>query len=172
MDLEEYIDAISIFDIRKFVTRLPASGGNAPTSEVSAIGKFVSGEQIMFSKFYKAVVYNPSNTKDPIFETDVDKITSGDKLVFTRRDDFTRNIVDGIYDALRISGKLSKDVLDATEKAVWWKEVLRDYQQSHNMSYRQLAKELKRFGSSLSEMCYCQLKFPTFGGENSPLKNQ
>jgi hypothetical protein len=151
LDLEEYIDVISIFDIRKFVAGLSASGGNAPTSEVSAIGRFVGGEQIMFSKFYKAVVYNPSNAKDPISETDVDKLTSGDKLVFTKRDDFTRNIVDGIYDALRISGKLNKDVIDATEKSVWWKEVLRDYQQRHNLTYRQLAQELNRHGCSLSE---------------------
>ena len=152
LGLEEYINAISVFDIRKFAAGLPASGGNALTSEVSAIGRFVGGEQILFSKFYKAVVYNPSNTKDPISETDVEKLTSGDKLVFTKRDSFTRNIVDGIYDALQTSGKLNKDVLDATEKAAWWKEVLREYQQRHNLSYRQLAKELNRYGCSLSEM--------------------
>lgn len=59
LDLEEYIDTINIFDIRKFVSGVSAASGNAPTSEVSAIGRFISGEQIMFSKFYKAIVYNP-----------------------------------------------------------------------------------------------------------------
>ena len=152
LDLEEYTDITSIFDIRKFAAGISAFGGNAPTAEISAVGRFVGGEQIMFSKFYKAVVYNPSNAKDPISETDVEKLTTGDTLVFTKRDDFTKNIVDGIYDALQTSGKLSKDVLDATEKARWWKEVLRDYQQTHNMSYRQLAKELNRYGSSLTEV--------------------
>lgn len=152
LDLEEYIDTISIFDIRNFVAGLSPASGNAPTADISAIGRFVGGEQIMFSKFYKAIVYNPSNAKAPISETDVEKLIPGDKLVFTKRDDFTRNIVDGIYDALQISGKLSRDVLDATEKAAWWKEVLRDYRQRHSLSYRQLAKELNRYGSSLSEM--------------------
>ncbi len=151
LDLEEYIDTISVFDIRKFVSGLPPAVGNAPTSEISAIGQFVGGEQIMFSKFYKAVVYNPSNVKDPVSETDVENLTSGDKLVFTKRDDFTKNIIDGIYEALQTSGKLNKDVLDATEKAFWWKEVLRDYQQRNNYSYRQIAKELNRYGCSLSE---------------------
>ncbi|MDL2215452.1 DrmE family protein [Ruminococcaceae bacterium OttesenSCG-928-N02] len=152
VDLEEYIDTISIFDIRKFVAGLSPAGGNAPTADISAIGRFVGGEQIMFSKFYKAIMYNPSNVKDPISETDVEKLIPGDRLVFTKRDAFTRNIVDSIYDALQNSGKLSSDVLDATEKAAWWKEVLRDYQQKHCLSYRQLAKELNRYGSSLSEM--------------------
>ena len=159
LGLEEYIDIISVFDIRKFVAGLSASSVNAPTSEVSAIGRFVGGEQIMFSKFYKAVVYSPSSAKDPISETDVEKLTAGDTLLFTKRDDFTKNIVDNIYEALQSSGKLSKDVLDATEKALWWKEVLRDYQTRHDLSYRQLAKELTRYGSSLTEVSIRQWLF-------------
>lgn len=152
LDLEEYIDALSQFDVRKFAVGASAGSGNAPTSEVSASGRFVGGEQIMFSKYYKAVVYNPANTKEPISETDVEKLSAGDKLIFTKRDDFTRNIVDSIYEALQTSGKLSKDVLDATEKAQWWKRVLRDYQLTNHLSYRQLAKELNRFGCSLTEV--------------------
>ncbi|MDX9810438.1 MAG: DrmE family protein, partial [Sphaerochaetaceae bacterium] len=151
LDLEEYIDTISVFDIRKFVAEVTGSDGNAPMSEVTVIGRFTSNEQIMFSKYYKAVVYNPSNAKEPIAETDVDKLSVGDRLVFTKRDDFTRNIVDSIFEVLQTSGKLSKDVLDATEKAQWWKEVLRDYQQRNNLSYRQLAKQLNGFGCTVQE---------------------
>ena len=151
LDLEEYIDTISVFDIRKFVAEVTGSDGNAPMSEVTVIGRFTSNEQIMFSKYYKAVVYNPSNAKEPIAETDVDKLSAGDRLVFTKRDDFTRNIVDSIFEVLQTSGKLSKDVLDATEKAQWWKEVLRDYQQRNNLSYRQLAKQLNGFGCTVQE---------------------
>jgi hypothetical protein len=152
LDLEDYIDMLGVFDIRKFAAGFSAGSGNMPTSEVSASGRFVSGEQIVFSRYYKAVVYNPANTKEPITETDVEELSAGDKLVFTKRDDFTRNIVDSIYEALQASGKLSKDVLDATEKAQWWKEVLRDYQLTYNLSYRQLAKELNRYGCSLTEV--------------------
>jgi len=151
-DLEEYVDTVSIFDIRKFVARLSSYDSSVAMSEISAVGKFAGGDQIMFSKFYKAVVYDSSNMKAPISETDVEKLTVGDKLVFTKRDDFTRNIVDEIYEDLRTSGKLSKDVLEATEMALWWKEVLRDYQQTHRLTYRQLAKELDRYGNSLTEV--------------------
>lgn len=152
LDLEAYIEKMDLFDIQKYAVGASAATGNAPTSEVFAIGRFISGEQIMFSKFYKAVVYNPFNVKEPISETDVEKLSVGDTLVFTKRDDFTRNIVDSIYDALQTSGQLSEYVLDATEKAFWWKEVLRDYQRIHNLSYRQLAKELNRYGCSLTEV--------------------
>lgn len=152
LDLEAYIDTIGVFDIRKFAVGASAASGNAPTSEVTAIGRFISGEQIMFTKFYRAVVYNPLNVKEPIAETDVEKLSVGDTLVFTKRDDFTKNIVDSIYDALQTSGKLSEDVLDATEKALWWKEVLRDYQLTRNLSYRQLANELNHYGCSLTEV--------------------
>ncbi len=151
LDLEEYIDTISVFDIRKFAEGVTASSGNAPMSEVTAIGRFTNDEQIMFSKYYKAVVYNPSNAKEPIAETDVDKLSVGDRLIFTKRDDFTRNIVDSIFEILQTSGKLSNDVLDATEKAQWWKEVLREYQQRNCMSYRQLAEQLNSFGCTVQE---------------------
>jgi len=151
LDFEEYINAISVFDIRKFVAEVTDSGGNLPMSEVTAIGRFTSNEQIMFSKYYKAVVYSPSNAKEPIAETDVDKLSVGDRLVFTKRDDFTRNIVDSIFEVLQTSSKLSKYVLDATEKAQWWKEVLRDYQQRNHLSYRQLAKQLNGFGCTVQE---------------------
>lgn len=151
LDLDEYIDTISVFDILKFAEGITASVENAQMSEVTAMGRFTSGEQIMFSKFYKAVVYNPANRKEPISETDVDKLNAGDRLVFTRHDNFTRNIVDAIFDALQASRKLSKDVLDAADKALWWKEILRDYQKSKNLSYSQLAKELNGFGCTVQE---------------------
>lgn len=160
LNLEEYIDAISVFDIRKFTAGVTAIGGNAPMSEVTAIGKFTNDEQIMFSKYYKAVVYNPSNAGEPIAETDVDKLSVGDRLIFTKRDDFTRNIVDSIFEVLQTSGKLSIDILDSTEKAQWWKEVLRDYQKRNHLSYRQLAKQLNNSGCTIQEQGIRQWLLP------------
>lgn len=151
LELENYIASLSVFDIRKFVAQVNGSEGNSSMSEVTAIGRFTSTEQIMFSKYYKAVVYNPSNVKKPILETDVEKLSVGDQLVFTKRDNFTRNIVDSIYEILMNSGKFSNDVVDATNKAEWWKEVLRDYQERNNLSYREISKRLKSFGCTIQE---------------------
>lgn len=152
LDLDSYIETISVFDIQRFVAGVSsASTGSAPKSEIVAVGQFSSGEQIMFSKFYKAVVYNPSNFKMPVSEADVDKLVVGDRLVFTKRDGFTKNIVDSVFDALLSSSSLSEDVVDAAEKALWWKEILREYRQQHDLTYRQLAKELGKFGCTVQE---------------------
>jgi len=149
-DLEQYIDKISSFDIGKFAARVSGSAGNTQTSEAYAIGRFVSGEQILFSKYYKAVVFD--SIKGTVIETDVDDLSAGDQLVFTKRDDYTRNMVDYIYESLQTAGRLSAEVLDATEKSIYWKEALREYKHNHGFSYRDISRELQKLGSSLQEV--------------------
>lgn len=148
-DLEEYIENISIFDIKKYVEKVSGSMENTLTSEVYAVGRFTSGEQILFSKYYKAVVFDP--TGGTTLESDIEHLSEGDQLVFAKRDDYTRNMVDYIYESLQITGRLSADVLDATEKAAYWKEALREYKFVHGLSYKDIARRLRRLGSSLQE---------------------
>lgn len=149
-DLEEYIGKISTFDIGKFATRVSGSSGNTLTSEVCAIGRFVGGEQILFSKYYNAVVFDP--VKGKVIETDVEGLAAGDQLVFAKRDDYTQNMVDYIYESLQTSGRLSADVLSATEKSVYWKDALREYKRKHGFTYRDVSRELQKLGSSLQEV--------------------
>ena len=149
-ELDRYIDSISNFDIGKFAARASVSTGNAPTSEVCAIGRFSSGEQILFSKFYNAVVFD--SARRTVTETDAEKLVAGDLLVFAKRDDYTRNMVDYIYESLQSTSRLSREVLDATEKAFYWKEALREYKNNRGRSYRDIANELQKLGSSLQEM--------------------
>ena len=103
LELEEYVDNVGLLDIRRFAASLSVENGSAPTSEVLAIGEFVSGEQIIFSKYYKAVVYRPESTKKPVSETDVENLSAGTRLSLLG-DDFTKNIVDSVYEALQTSG--------------------------------------------------------------------
>ena len=81
-----------------------------------------------------------------------DKLSPGDILVFTKRNDYTSNIVDQIFDQLMRTKKLSVDVQDAAEKAFYWKAALREYKDTNNLTYRAVAKELKKHGSSLQEV--------------------
>jgi hypothetical protein len=104
----------------------------------------------MFSKYYSAVVFN--QTDGAVTETSPDKLTPGDILVFTKRNDYTSNIVDLIFDQLMRTKKLSTDVQDAAEKAFYWKEVLREYKEKNEMTYRSVAKAMKKLGSSLQEV--------------------
>lgn len=148
-DLEHYINGISIFDIRKFAVGASASAGNAPTSEVCVVGRFTSGEQILFSKYYNAVVFDSG--RGTVAESEPEKLSGGDLLIFAKRDDYTRNMVDYIYEGLLSGNRLSKEVSDATEKAFYWKEALRAYKNANRLSYRDIAAGLQKFGSSLQE---------------------
>jgi len=149
-DLEEYIEKLNVLDIGKFVERGLVSNSNSPTSEVKHVGMFVTGERIFFSKYYTAVVFDYE--AGSVTKKAVDKLFPGDFLVFTRRDDYTNNIVDFIYEKLLDTGKLSKKVIEASEKAVYWKEALRRYKKQGNYTYCDIAKKMHKVGSSLQEV--------------------
>lgn len=148
-DLEEYIEKLNVLDIGRFVESGLVSNSNSPTSEVKHVGVFVTGERIFFSKNYTAVVFN--HEAGSVTEKTVDKLLSGDFLVFTRRDDYTKNIVDFIYEKLLDTGKLSTKVIEASAKAEYWKNALRRYKMRGDYTYSDIAKKLRKIGSSLQE---------------------
>lgn len=148
-DLDDFIDSLGLFDIRK-ITAVGNGGTYNTTSEVKFVGTFTTGEQILFSKYYSAVVYDQE--KNEIVETSPEKLVPGDVLVFTKRNDYTKNIVDQIFDQLMGEKKLSSDIQDAAEKAYYWKEILREYKDKNNLSFRAITKALKGLGSSLQEV--------------------
>jgi hypothetical protein len=104
----------------------------------------------LFTRYYQAVVFDEEG--ETIEEKDVDSLQPGDTVVFAKRDDNTKNMVDYIYEQLHKVGRLSDKVLDATEKAQYWKLALREYKDIHGLSYRDLVKRLRGFGSSIQEV--------------------
>lgn len=148
-DLDEFAESMGMFDIRRLTVN--SGGGEYNNSaEVKYIGAFTTGEQILFSKYHSAVVFDQN--KSTVTETRPEKLVPGDILVFTKRNDYTSNIVDQIFDQLMRTHKLSKEVQDAAEKAFYWKEALRKYKDSYDLTYRAITKELKKYGSSLQEV--------------------
>lgn len=148
-DLDAFVDSMGMFDIRRLTTT-GGGGEYSYTAEVKFVGTFTTGEQILFSKYYSAVVFNQN--EGVVTETSPEKLLPGDILVFTKRNDYTSNIVDQIFDQLMRTKKLNADVLDAAEKAFYWKEILREYKEKNRLTYRAIAKELKKYGSSLQEV--------------------
>jgi len=149
-DFNSYIDTITAFDIGSFASRLSSYSDNAPTTEVYAAGHFLSGEQILFTRNYQAVVFDEDN--ETVIETDVETLRPGDIVIFAKRDDYTKNMVDYIYDQLQLMGKFSPQILDATEKTQYWKLALREYKENNDLSYRDLAKSLQSLGLSIQEV--------------------
>ncbi len=147
-DLDEFVASLGVFDIRKLA--VDSSGSEySGTAEVKFVGTFTTGDQILFSKYYSAVVFNEA--QGTVTETSPDKLLPGDILVFTKRNDYTSNIVDQIFEQLMSANKLSAEVQDAAEKAFYWKNVLREYKEMNNLKYSDLARELKSYGSSMRE---------------------
>lgn len=145
-DLEKYIDEMNSLQLQHFI-RNTSSFGNTAVSEICYIGQFSNGDHVFFSKQYMAVVYSPEN--NTISEKAVKDLSAGDILVFTRRDDFTRNIVDIIFERLLKGGKLHSSISEAKNKASYWKIVLQEYKVSHGLKHREIAQQLRDFGISM-----------------------
>ncbi len=148
--LDEYIDNFSTFDVYKFAAGSRQSDGAAPVSEVTHVGTFTSGERILISKYYSAVVFYAD--KGTVIEKDPADLLQGDVLVFTKRDDYTQNIVDAIYERLLLSGRLGKQSSELYEKSQYWKECLREYKDKNELTYRGVVKKLRECGSALQEV--------------------
>lgn len=149
-DLDQYIKNMGSFDIKKLVSSAMDGSVRDTVSEVRYIGVFTTGERILFSKFYSPIVFDPN--AGIVSETSVEELSPGDLLVFSKRNDYTHNIVDYIYDQLLSLRRLNEQIIDATEKAFYWKEALREYKENNRYTYQMLARKLREYGSSLTAM--------------------
>lgn len=148
--LDEYVDSFNVFDIRKFAYSGAPTGGYIPVAEVKFVGAFVTGEQIFFSKYYSAVVFDSASGS--VIEKTPEQLLPGDVLVFVKRDDYTKNIVDFIYERLLREGRLSQGAVDAYEKSQYWKEALREYKEVNGFTYRKVAQKMREAGSKMQEV--------------------
>lgn len=150
IDLDRYIADITTFDVRSFAQKVAIYTDDSSASEAFAVGHFLSGEHIIFTKYYQATVFSIRN--GTVSEEDVESLSPGDTIVFAKRDDNTKSMVDYIYNQLQMNGKLSSKVLEATEKAQYWKLALREFKEENELSYRDLAIKLRELGLSIQEV--------------------
>lgn len=146
--LDEYVDNYDVFDVSKIA--ISPGQASVPFSEVTHTGVFVSGEHILFSKFYSAVVFD--DFKNKVVEKKPGDLKSGDILVFTKKNDYTQNIVDIIFNRLLKSGKLNRKSVEAWEKSQYWKKVLREYRSDNNKTYRNIKNDLYNLGCAIQEV--------------------
>lgn len=151
---DEFIDRLPVFELSNFHSTVGELNSTQTSAEIVVTGSFLSGELILFTKYYRAVVYNSSS--GTIIEKEPENIIPGDTLIFMSRDSYTKNMVDTIYDQLLSGGRFSEKIVDASEKASYWKDVLRKYKDNNNITYRELARRLKKYGSTVQEMAVRQ----------------
>lgn len=147
LDVEQYLDSMNLYNFRKFLTMEVGSGTGSVNAEVNVIGTFITGEQIFFSKNYSPIVYNPELGK--VIETKPERLVAGDILIFMKRNNYTQNVVDFVYDQLIERKKFNSTDLKATDMAKYWKDVLRKYKEGGDYTYQDIAIQMKEYGSTL-----------------------
>lgn len=142
-ELDRFVEELSTFNIGRAISSGSiGSGSGTMSAEVNYIGTFTTGEQILFSKYYSAVVFNAGERK--VIEVTADKLSQGDVIVFTKKNDYTRNIADIIFDQLKNNNRLEGEITKASSLAAYWKKCLLNYKESHNLSYKALTESLKK----------------------------
>lgn len=148
-DVEEYINRI--FGTKALDILNTRSGAQCSKTEISYIATCADGESIFFTKKYKAYVFD--RVKEDVVEVSVDKLSSGDTLIFKSNNNETKDIVTTLMDKYIDEYKAdSENVQMAYLKARYWKEVLRKYRKDNNLSFKELSKRLGMYGSKKHEV--------------------
>ena len=131
---------------KKFETVLHREGGNTAAlfADVSVLVKLDDGEGAMLSKHYEAYVLNDENGE--VEKKKVEELKVGDEMVFLKRDDDTKDIVDYILKELIDSGKISDEIKSDYEMSRRWKKDLLEYMEKNEHSSKQLVDAMKRNG--------------------------
>ena len=108
-------------------------------------GKFVSGEQIIFTKGYEAYVLD--SVKDTVVEKKVDDLEVGDRLVFTINDNKTKDIVDELLSEVC---RKSEEITNSYKLVNGWKDKFRAIKEEMNWTYVDIARLFNLAGCSMT----------------------
>lgn len=147
-ELDSYIEHMKMF-MPERIASYSGADSSSPTSEISYIGLFDSGERIFLSKYYSSVVYDGVSG---VVEKNSDSLQAGDILVFTKNDNYTKNIVDTIFEELLAKQRLNESVNEAYFKSTRWKDLLREYKDRGEYSFREITEQLNDLGLDYGEV--------------------
>lgn len=142
-ELELYISQINQLDASSFITKVSQNNVGMLT-DIIAIGSFTDGGKALFTKSYRAYVFNFE--KEEVKEVDVDKLSVGDTLIFTKNNNVTKDIVDYILNKLASSKSFSTEHKKAHFYAKLWKDVLKNFKEENNLTYEELALRFRKIG--------------------------
>lgn len=143
-ELDMFYEKLNVVAIKNFINRETTTG--TQTIEVTKVSRFVEGQSALFSKHYKAIVFDEET--EEVKEKNVEDLLPGDVLIFTKNDSFTKSIVDNILEHLIEQNLLSEQIKDAYMKSVYWKDILRAYIKRQQITYNELGKAFAAVGST------------------------
>lgn len=130
-EVTEYINRI--FETKSLDLLNTRSGVHYSTTEISYIATCADGENIFFTKKYRAFVFD--SAKEDVIEVPVDKLSPGDTVIFKSNNSETKDIVTTLLDTyIDEYQTTSEDIQMAYLKARYWKEVLRKYRTDNKRS--------------------------------------
>lgn len=139
-EVTEYINRI--FETKSLDLLNTRSGVHYSTTEISYIATCADGENIFFTKKYRAFVFD--SAKEDVIEVPVDKLSPGDTVIFKSNNSETKDIVTTLLDTyIDEYQTTSEDIQMAYLKARYWKEVLRKYRTDNSLSFKELSKRLE-----------------------------
>lgn len=146
-EIDDYIRKLNEQSVSRWFGE---SSGSGQMSVVSAVGIFETGHKIFFSQMYKAYVLDEDN--GDVTEKGVDDLREGDTLIFTQKNENTKDIIDDILQQLISDKKLAPDVVECYYMSKRWKEALREYKAAHGLRTKQIAEAMIGSGVSVQEM--------------------
>lgn len=147
-DLERYFENLIINNVASMIKQTSNEGH--PTLEVARIATFESGEKAFFTKNYRPYVFDPDTGN--VTETEVYRLVPGDILIFTKRTDKTKDIVDKVLDNLINSEGCEEHFKESYRKSLYWKDVLRKYMKYFDLSFKDIADKMSKFGCEKHEV--------------------
>ena len=148
-EVTEYINRI--FETKSLDLLNTGSGVHYSTTEISYIATCADGENIFFTKKYRAFVFD--SAKEDVIEVPVDKLSPGDTVIFKSNNSETKDIVTTLLDTyIDEYQTTSEDIQMAYLKARYWKEVLRKYRTDNSLSFKELSKRLETHGAKKHEV--------------------
>lgn len=148
-ELIDYINKAYELSVIDELGRTASDSGNGLTAEVAMIGTLASEEKVLFTKAYKAYVFD--SARESVEEVAIEILTPGDTLVFTKNDSVTKDIVDGILEQLLQTDTIDEDVKQAFHKSKYWKKVLREFMNVNDYTYRKLVSIISEYGCTKTE---------------------
>lgn len=148
-ELEDYIvsrDAVFTF----YLSSVQEYGSkHSANAEAVAAATFSDGTRAFFSKRYKGYVIN--EVSGIIKECVVTDLQEGDSLIFTKRDNDTKDIVDLILYHLIQENKIPVELAMDYRESKRWKEALIKYMVANGLSEREVVTKMMEKGVSVQE---------------------
>lgn len=115
--------------------------------DISTAAILEDNKIIFFSENYEAVIYDEENGS--VKTKRINEIKNGDRLVIRENNEYTKNIVDYIFEELLELGKMPEGTRENFEKSRYWKKKLREFKQDSNYTYDEMRRAFSRAGGEV-----------------------